>query len=193
MTLIRMLAFRPPGGANVPPPAATPVAASQPATGAAGSAAGPGAGRANAAAAMAAAAPAGGGNPASVDWSATVAALDLQGAPRQLAAQCALLGREGATWRLALDPRSASLRTRALEDKLTQALSRHVGSPVRLEIELAANPVPTPARAQEQAEAERLARARSAFESDPTVGALRERFGASVLTDSVRPARQDER
>jgi DNA polymerase-3 subunit gamma/tau len=126
------------------------------------------------------------------DWNAVVAALDLQGAPRQLAAQCALRSREGAIWRLALDPRSASLRTRALEEKLTQALSRYVGSPVRLEIELAASAPSTPARQQEQADAERQARARAAFDADPTVGALRERFGASVLADSVRPVKQDE-
>jgi DNA polymerase-3 subunit gamma/tau len=195
MTLIRMLAFRPPGAAHAPPattPAITPAGSPRPVTRSPGpaepvAAPGPGLGRAHAAAA-----PAAGADTAPVNWSATVAALDLQGAPRQLAAQCALLGREGATWRLALDPRSASLRTRALEDKLMQALSRHVGSPVRLEIELAAHPVSTPARVQEQAEAERLARARAAFETDPTVGALREQFGASVLTDSVRPARQDE-
>jgi DNA polymerase-3 subunit gamma/tau len=103
-----------------------------------------------------------------------------------------LRSREGATWRLALDPRSASLRTRALEDKLARALSRHVGAPVRLEIELAGSAVSTPARLQEQLEAEQQARARVAFDTDPTVGEIRERFGASVLADSVRPVRQDE-
>jgi len=194
MTLIRMLAFRPPGTAAVPPPGAGPPVARSSGPAAPVSAPVPGAVRATAGAAAPASpgAPAAAANPAALDWSAILAALDLQGAPRQLAAQCALLGREGSTWRLALDPRSGSLRTRALEDKLTQALSRHVGSPVRLEIELAANPVSTPARVQEQAEAERLARARAAFETDATVGVIREQFGASVLVDSVRPARQDE-
>ncbi|HXN09947.1 MAG TPA: DNA polymerase III subunit gamma/tau [Steroidobacteraceae bacterium] len=188
MTLIRMLAFRPPGSATVPP---APAGSTRPAVGTPGSAA-PGAAVAPAAAPPNAAAPTAGATAIGTDWSVILAALDLQGAPRQLAAQCALLGREGATWRLALDPRSASLRTRALEDKLTQALSRHVGSAVRLEIELATSPVTTPARVQEQVEAERQARARAAFETDPTVGVLREHFGASVLADSVRPARRDE-
>jgi DNA polymerase-3 subunit gamma/tau len=183
MTLLRMLAFRPASGtAPAPAPSPPPAGSSRPPVG-------PGAPPAPAPAAAAAAAAA---SVAGADWNAVLAGLDLQGAPRQLAAQCALLSREGATWRLALDPRSASLRTRALEEKLTQALSRHVGAPVRLEIELAASPVSTPARQQEQAEAERQSRARAAFESDPTVGALRERFGASVLADSVRPARQDD-
>jgi DNA polymerase-3 subunit gamma/tau len=184
MTLIRMLAFRPPAG-TAPAPAVAPAGAARSAAAAPVPAAG-------AAAAAPVAPPVSAANAAGADWNAILGALELQGAPRQLAAQCALLAREGATWRLALDPRSASLRTRALEEKLTQALARHVGAPVRLEIELAAAAVSTPARLQEQAEAERQARARAAFETDPTVGALRERFGANVLADSVRPVRQDE-
>jgi DNA polymerase-3 subunit gamma/tau len=183
MTLIRMLAFRP---ASASAPAATPAAAGSvrppsgtPAPRAAGQTPNPGTKGLPAA-------------DASADWSAILAALELQGAPRQLAAQCVLRSREGATWRLALDPRSASLRTRALEDKLARALSRHVGAPVRLEIELAGSAVSTPARLQEQLEAEQQARARVAFDTDPTVGEIRERFGASVLAESVRPVRQDE-
>jgi DNA polymerase-3 subunit gamma/tau len=127
-----------------------------------------------------------------LDWPAIVAALELQGAPRQLAANCALLGREGVTLRLGLDPRSASLRTRALEDKLVQALSRYFGSPMRLEIEQRENLPETPARAAERIEALRRAQAQAAFEADPLVGALKQRFGASVLPDSVRPVQPDE-
>src|SRR5580658_4075177 len=70
------------------------------------------------------------------EWSSMLAALDLQGAPRQLAGHCILVGREGSTVRLALDARSTALRTRALEEKLAQALGRLLGAPVRLEIEL---------------------------------------------------------
>ena len=87
------------------------------------------------------------------DWPAIVAALELQGAPRQLAANCALIGREGSTVRLALDPRRSTLRTNALEDKLAQALSRYFGGTVRLEIELHEGAAETPARALERAEA----------------------------------------
>ena len=171
MTLIRMLAFRPASasaasaGALMPArAAAASTAAPLPSARAATSAAGPD------------------------DWPSILAALDLQGAPRQLGANCVLLGREGATLRLALDPRSASLRTRALEDKLTQALARHFGSAVRLEIEVRDSTAETPARSSERAQAERRAQARSAFEADPTVEAFKERFGASVLADTVRPS-----
>ncbi len=76
--------------------------------------------------------------------------------------------------------------------KLEQALSRHFGVPVRLQIELIEGPSDTPARSLEQAAAARVAQARAAFEADPMVGALKERFGASVLPDSVRPAESNE-
>jgi DNA polymerase-3 subunit gamma/tau len=116
-----------------------------------------------------------------------LAALDLQGAPRQLAGHCILVAREGSTVRLALDARSAALRTRALEEKLAQALGRLLGAPVRLEIELREDLPATPARVRELAETERRAQAHAAFESDPVVASIKERFGASVLSDTVRP------
>jgi DNA polymerase-3 subunit gamma/tau len=131
-------------------------------------------------------------NCAMPDWSAIVAALELQGAPRELARNCALLGREGAMVRLALDPRSASMRTRALEDKLAQALSRYFGDTVRLQFELRDEAQETPARAAERLEAQRRAQAQMAFEADALVGTFKERFGASVLPDSVRPAKPIE-
>ena len=192
MTLIRMLAFRPA------------------AAGAGGSTGAAPGGRAAAGAAAAAQAPAVlASAPISIattpmapapmapapsgadDWPGILAAMDLSGMPRQLADNCVLLGREGATLRLALDPRRAALQTRAIEDKLTQALSRHFGSPVRLQIEVRGAEAETPARAIERQQAERRAQARSAFEADATVDALRQRFGASVVADSVRPSEPD--
>jgi len=56
-----------------------------------------------------------------------LAALELGGAARQLAAHCALIGREGGLVRLALDPAQSLLKTSALVDKLSQALAKHLG------------------------------------------------------------------
>jgi DNA polymerase-3 subunit gamma/tau len=177
MTLIRMLAFRPPSAA----------AATSPASPARASAASP-AGKPDRQERPPPAAPATAAASATLDeWTGILAALDLQGAPRQLAANCALIAREGTTLRLALDARSASLHTRVLEDKLAQALGRHLGGPVRLEIEVRENTPGTPARSSERAEAEQRAQARAAFEADPNVAAFKDRFGASVLVDTIRP------
>jgi DNA polymerase-3 subunit gamma/tau len=119
-----------------------------------------------------------------------VSQLELGGAARQLAAHCAYIGRQGAVVRLALDPRNQLVRTPAQEEKLAQALSRYYGEPVRLEFQ--AN-LPggesTPAQVQRRASEQELAAARRAFEADPGVQGLRERFGATVLPESVRPVK----
>jgi DNA polymerase III subunit gamma/tau len=215
MTLIRMLAFRPASapGALAASSGATPMRSGASGTGAASAAGAP---RAPAAAMSVMAAPtlppapvspASAGSPvaavsgeaaampepsAALDWPAIVASLELQGLPRELARNCALLGREGATLRLALDPRGASMRTRALEDKLAQALGRYFGSAVRLQFELRDDADETPARSAERIEAQRRQQAQMAFEADPIVGTFKERFGASVLPESVRPAKPGE-
>lgn len=205
MTLIRMLAFRPAsaagavaaapalrGAAELSAASSTPMetpgtAGTAGATAAAGAAAA--AGASDGAPPTLSAAPV---TSAALEWSAIVAALELQGLPRQLASNCALLGRDGAIVRLALDPRSASLRTRVLEDKLAQALSRYFGGTVRLQIELRDDAHETPARSAERIEAQRRVQAQMAFEADPIVGTFKERFGASVLPESVRPAKPSE-
>jgi DNA polymerase-3 subunit gamma/tau len=121
-------------------------------------------------------------------WAAIVAQLELSGAARQLATHCVFLGRNGALIRLGLDPRHQLVRTMATEEKLAQALARHFGSTVRLEFQAGASQgVETPAQAQRRASEAELAAARRAFEEDTGVKGLRERFGATVLPDTVRP------
>ena len=48
-------------------------------------------------------------------------------------------------------------------------------------------PLLTPARRQTMAEQDRMQRAATAFEEDPTVKGLRERFGAEVDAGSIKP------
>jgi DNA polymerase-3 subunit gamma/tau len=161
MTLLRMLAFRPAG---------EPVGAR-----ASGTASAPLAGGAGAVEAGA--------------WAGIVSQLELSGATRQLASHCVFIGRQGAVVRLALDPRNQLVRTAATEEKLAQALSRHFGEPVRLEFRSVAVGAETPALLARRASEAELAAARRAFEADPGVKGLRERFGATVLPDTVRPVK----
>jgi DNA polymerase III subunit gamma/tau len=180
MTLLRMLAFRP---AAEPldtradtSRTATPRAAQEPSS------------APSDAAPPAEPAPASAGEGAA--WTAIVSQLELTGAARQLASHCALLGREGAVVRLSLDPRNQMVRTAATEEKLTQALSRYFGETVRLEFRPgAAGDAETPALLARRASEAELAAARRAFEDDPGVKGLRERFGASVLPETVRPVK----
>jgi DNA polymerase-3 subunit gamma/tau len=99
-----------------------------------------------------------------------------------------MLGREGGLVRLSLDPRHALVRTKAQEDRLAQALSRYYGTNVRIEIDVGAAPgAETPAQAEQRASTEQLEAARAGLENDPTVLALKERFGARLLPDTVKP------
>jgi DNA polymerase-3 subunit gamma/tau len=99
------------------------------------------------------------------------------------------VSRKGAVLRLALDARNKHMRTPAQEDKLAQALSRYFGQAIRLEFETAAMGVDTPALAEQRASMEDLETAKRAFESDPGVQGFRERFGATLLPETVRPVK----
>jgi DNA polymerase-3 subunit gamma/tau len=179
MTLLRMLAFRPAGA----PEEARTVPAALPQGGAAAAAPVP----------DGIPTPAGGPVAATGEggaWAAIVAQLELTGAARQLATHCVFLGRQGAVVRLGLDSRHQLVRTSATEDKLAHALSRHFGTTVRLEFQAgAAAGGETPAQAQRRASEAELTAARRAFDEDAGVKGLRERFGAAVLPETVRPVK----
>jgi DNA polymerase III subunit gamma/tau len=182
MTLLRMVAFRPAGA-----PADALAGAAKGARGAAP--AGPASVAASAGSAAGGASPAAASAAAeSGSWAALVNALELTGAARQLASHCVLIARNGAVVRLALDPHNQQLRTPAQEEKLAQALSRHFGEPVRLEFQQTGGGE-SPALAAQRASQQELSAARRAFEADPGVQGLRERFGATVLPDTVRPVK----
>jgi DNA polymerase III subunit gamma/tau len=192
MTLLRMLAFRPAAAAvtsasasGAVPAATKPTAAqaarSQPSSGTPPSAAPP------------AASPA--GSPAarltSIDaanWPTVVEAAALTGMAKQLALNCVPASFESSLLTLRLDQAAADWRTKPLEDKLVQALSKYLGKEIRVNFETAAAEVDTPAKQRLQAEQDRVARAASAFEADPAVKGLRERFGADVDAASVKPS-----
>jgi DNA polymerase-3 subunit gamma/tau len=129
------------------------------------------------------------GHAAAQDWAAIISALELQGAARQLATHCVLVGRDGAVVRLALDPRSKFMRTAAVEEKLAQALGKYYGEPVRLEFTAVAPQAETPAQADQRVSHEEAESARRAFESDPGVQGFRDRFGASPLPETIRPVK----
>ena len=174
MTLLRMIAFRPATDEGRVSPA--------PARGRAQSSAPTSAPRVPESASAPAASSSGG-------WDGLLAQLDLQGAARQLASHCAFIGREGPVVKLSIDPRSRSLRTASLEEKLVQALSKHYGQPVRLEFVTASEPAETPAQARQRASQQEVEAARGVFEADPGVQGFRERFGAATVPETIRPVK----
>jgi DNA polymerase-3 subunit gamma/tau len=194
MALLRMVAFRPQAGTDAGPRGAGgrapgPAPASRAAVSGPAERSSPASSPGTRSAAADPVAPPGRGLPGAQDWATLIAALELQGAGRQLAAHCVLVGREGAVVRLVLDPRSKFMRTPAVEEKLAQALSKHYGEPIRLEFTAAVPQAETPAQADHRASQEEAESARRAFESDPGVQGFRERFGATPLPETIRPVK----
>jgi DNA polymerase-3 subunit gamma/tau len=217
MTLLRMLAFRPDTAAQpsksisaartVPVISASPARSTSPASSTA---------PASSASQPSSASPASSGSPAvgagpvvsagpvasaapvveaarliSIDaanWPAVVEAAALSGMVRQLALNCVPAGFEHNLLTLKLDQAAADRRTRPIEEKFVQGLSKYLGRDIRLAFEVAESELNSPARQRVQAEQDRMARAASAFETDPAVKGLRERFGADVDAASVKPS-----
>ena len=206
MTLLRMLAFRPDAGvihgnANgrtaIAGSAADPTRSSASAAAPNASAAAPNASGAtpNASAATpnasAATSNGSGATLSSIDasnWPAVVDAANLSGMVRQFALNCLPAAFEDNLLVLKLDQATADRRTRPIEDKLAQGLSKYFGRDIRMTFETAQSALDTPARQRLLQEQERAVRAAAAFEADPTVKGLRERFGADVDAASVKPA-----
>ena len=182
MALLRMLAFRPESAPRSAAPAS-------------GSGTGAESSRPRRAGAAPGAKPAGRTAPTSSrppgegpdDWSSIVAALGLQGPAGQLAAHCTLAARSGGVVSLRLDPSGEVFNRPKLLEKLAQALGRHFGTDVRLDIAVGEGDDPTPARRQAEAADERLKAAEREIETDDNVRALREVFGARVQPGSVKP------
>jgi DNA polymerase III subunit gamma/tau len=192
MTLLRMLAFRPDaatvhGNTNGRTTAAAIAAGNPP------HAAAPAIGAPEAAAPGAAAPSAPSVRLTSVDasnWPTVVEAANLSGMVRQFALNCVPASFEHDVLVLNLDQATADRRTRPAEDKLVQGLSKYFGRDIRITFETAQSALATPARQRLLQEQDKVDRAAAAFEADPTVKGLRERFGADVDAASVKPANQ---
>ncbi len=168
MTLLRMLAFRPEIEAVPRQPRAAPL---------------------NVAVPPASTAPAAGA-PATIDadnWLGLIDAAQLTGMVRQFALNCVPASFADGLLSLRLDAAAADRRTRQIEEKLLLALVKFLGREIRLSIEVAGPVLATPARQRAFAEQDRASIAAAAFEDDPAVRGLRERFGAEVDAASIKP------
>jgi DNA polymerase-3 subunit gamma/tau len=167
MTLLRMLAFRP---AGVPVISKAKTKAPQ----AAETESSPAAASATSAA-------------EGEEWHGLLPRLELSGPVRELARNIQLESRSGDRWQFLIPDSVRHLGSASVVQKLQSALASQLGHPVSLALHTASEPVPTPAVLGEQATLEKLSDAERAIEQDPTVQALKERFGARLIEDSVQP------
>jgi DNA polymerase-3 subunit gamma/tau len=122
------------------------------------------------------------------NWPAVVDAAQLTGMVRQFALNCVPASFANGTLVLRLDAAAADRRTKQIDDKLVQALSKYYGRDIRVTIDTAETGLPTPARQRALAEQDRSSAAAASFELDPAVRGLRERFGAEIDVSSIKPA-----
>jgi DNA polymerase-3 subunit gamma/tau len=120
-------------------------------------------------------------------WPAVVDAANLTGMVRQFALNCLPASFENGVLRLRLDAAAADRRTRQIEDKLAQGLSKYTGGEVRVVYDTLEPGLITAARQRALAEQDRTADAAAAFQEDPAVRGLCERFGADIDAVSIKP------
>jgi DNA polymerase-3 subunit gamma/tau len=119
------------------------------------------------------------------DWAALIGQLSLTGANKLLASNCAYIRRDGNVVCLGLDGRSESLLTNSRQTAISSALSTHFGEKLRVEITIGEAGSETPLQREARRSDEKMEAARTALEADPNVKALQDMFGAELKTESI--------
>ncbi|HET6395592.1 MAG TPA: DNA polymerase III subunit gamma/tau C-terminal domain-containing protein, partial [Pseudoxanthomonas sp.] len=122
------------------------------------------------------------------DWLARVAACDLKGPARELAAHSAFVAHADGVLTLALAPGFEYLRTERSAGALAEALAASLGAVPRIAFQVGEAPTETLNQRLDRERDSRQAAAEQAFLDDPGVRRLIEQHGARVVPDSIRPA-----
>jgi DNA polymerase-3 subunit gamma/tau len=122
-------------------------------------------------------------------WSARIEALGLDQLTRQLLRHSAWLQMAEDTVQLQLEYGARHLLTDERRGLVERALTAHLRTPLRLQVEIAADSetVDSPAQRDRDRAIQRQQAAEAAFDADPTVQDLRRLFAATVRPGSVQP------
>ena len=121
------------------------------------------------------------------DWLQRVAACELNGPARQLAAHTAFIGHANGVLTLALDPGFEYLRSERSVAALAEAMAASLGSVPKIAIQAGTVQAETLHQRQASERDSRQSAAEQAFLNDPGVKRLIEQHGARVVPDSIRP------
>ena len=121
------------------------------------------------------------------DWLRRVAACELTGPARQLAAHTAFVGHAHGVLTLALDPGFEYLRSERSVAALAEAMAGSLGAVPKIAIQAGAVQAETLHQRRESERDSRQSAAEQAFLNDPGVKRLIEQHGARVVPDSIRP------
>jgi len=122
-----------------------------------------------------------------VNWVELFRQLNIKGILQSTAANCVLLGREGAQLYFGLDENKGSLFDSSHSQRLAGILSDYFQQPVKVDIHLQALPegTETPAQCFEREKAEQHQQALQTLAGDPVVQTLEQEFGAVLDSQTV--------
>ena len=120
------------------------------------------------------------------DWEGLISRLQLKGTAAVLANNSVLKRDAQGRFRLLLKPQQEHLKTASAEQRIREALARFYGKDVQVVFELADAGSDSPAGRQIQAEDQRKRSAQESINSDPVVAALKSKFGATIVPNSLK-------
>ncbi len=86
---------------------------------------------------------------------------------------------------LSLDPTFEAMLTRARAQSIAEALSRHFGETLKVDIAIGEGGPETPHQAESRQADESMAAARESLENDPNVRTMKSLFDAELKPDSI--------
>jgi DNA polymerase III subunit gamma/tau len=114
------------------------------------------------------------------EWREMLPKLELSGMAYALASNCTLQSLNGNKVTLALAANHQPMLNPKLKERLVEALSRHLGQTIQLDITTTADELITPVKLQQHEHEERLASAKQSMIQDPKVKKLIEMYDATV-------------
>jgi DNA polymerase-3 subunit gamma/tau len=120
-------------------------------------------------------------------WVSMVGDLPISGQVRELARNLHLRSREGEKWSFAIAPSLRHLGSKQCVDSLGRAISEQLGEVVQISLsDEAEGELLTAAGISRQGQRRKQNDAERAIEDDPTVQALKEKLGATIVEDSIQ-------
>lgn len=121
-------------------------------------------------------------------WVAMVGKLPISGQVRELARNLHLRSTEEGEWSFAISPSLKNLGSPQCINRLGEAISQSVGHTVHVTVtDESEQKMFTAAQLSEQSRRRKLSDAERLIEDDPTVKALKEKLGATIVEDSIQP------
>ncbi|MBS4098264.1 MAG: DNA polymerase III subunit gamma/tau [Sulfuricella sp.] len=127
------------------------------------------------------------------DWPGLVARLKLGGMAGMLAKQCELKNWDGNTLEFHVPEEHRHLADKSYQDKLKEAVAKHFGNPVNINIAVGKIVGMTPAQVEGREKQARQVEAVASIEGDPFVRELVETFDAQIIESSIKPLQQENR